>query len=57
MIKSCTKKGENHEVLHKWLQPHINLIEKLSKAETNEEAEVIIFKLQKSLGSYEHYFQ
>lgn len=57
LIKSCTMKGESHDELHKWLHPHIELIEKLSKAENNEEAEAIIFKLQKSFENYEHYFQ
>ena len=57
LIKSCTMKGESHDELHKWLHPHIELIESLSKAETAEEANKIISNLQTSFSTYNQYFQ
>ncbi|MCB9447112.1 MAG: hypothetical protein H6585_02055 [Flavobacteriales bacterium] len=57
LIKSCTMKGESHDELHKWLHPHIELIESLSNAETAEEANKIITNLQTSFSTYNQYFQ
>lgn len=57
LIKSCTMKGESHDELHKWLYPHIELIESLSKAESTEEASEIIANLQASFLTYNQYFQ
>ena len=57
LIKSCTMKGESHDELHKWLYPHIELIESLSKAESTEEASEIIDNLQASFLTYNQYFQ
>lgn len=57
LIKSCTMKGESHDELHKWLYPHIELIESLSKAESTEEASEIIANLQASFLTYHQYFQ
>ena len=57
LIKSCTMKGESHDELHKWLHPHIELIESLSKAETEADANKIIVNLQSSFSTYNQYFQ
>lgn len=57
LIKSCTMKGESHDELHKWLYPHIELIESLSKAESTEQANKIITDLQTSFTTYNQYFQ
>ena len=32
LIKSCTMTGESHDALHKWLFPHMELINQLSLA-------------------------
>ena len=32
LIKSCTMEGKSHDELHKWLYPHIQLIDSLSKS-------------------------
>ena len=50
-------KGESHDELHKWLHPHIELIESLSKAESAEQASKIITDLQTSFSIYNQYFQ
>lgn len=57
LIKSCTMKGESHDELHKWLHPHIELVDKLSKASTMDEAEVTIAELENSFKVYHDYFQ
>lgn len=57
LIKSCTMIGESHDELHKWLYPHIELIESLSKAESTEQANKIITDLQASFSTYNQYFQ
>jgi hypothetical protein len=57
LIKSCTMKGESHDELHKWLYPHMELIESLSNAESTQEAVGIISKLQASFSTYNQYFQ
>lgn len=57
LIKSCTMKGESHEELHKWLHPHIKLVEDLSKAENESKAELIISQLDDSYKTYNQYFE
>lgn len=57
LIKSCTMKGESHDELHKWLHPHMELIEELQKAENSEEAEAVIVKLNNSFETYNEYFK
>lgn len=57
LIKSCTMKGESHDELHKWLHPHMELIEALEQAENLDEAEAIVSKLEKSFETYHQYFQ
>jgi hypothetical protein len=57
LIKSCTMKDESHGELHKWLYPHIELIESLSKAESTEQANKFITDLQASFSTYNQYFQ
>ncbi len=57
LIKSCTMKGESHDELHKWLYPHMGLIEALGNAQNTEEAAVIILELEKSFETYHNYFK
>jgi len=56
LIKSCTMKGVSHDELHKWLYPHIELIESLTKAESTEEASAIIADLQASFTIFNQFF-
>lgn len=56
LIKSCTMKGESHDELHKWLYPHIQLIDSLAKAENVEDANAIINQLKSSFRTYHNYF-
>ncbi|WP_020537301.1 hypothetical protein [Lewinella cohaerens] len=57
LIKSCTMNGESHDELHKWLHPHIQLVEALSKAKNQQEAEKTIAQLKESFQTYNTYFQ
>lgn len=47
LIKSCTMKGKSHDELHKWLHPHLELVEALEKSANENEAKGIVLKLQK----------
>ncbi|HUH74139.1 MAG TPA: hypothetical protein VLZ75_07000 [Chitinophagales bacterium] len=57
LIKSCTMDGESHDELHKWLHPHMELIEDLEEARNENEAKVVVLELQKSNELYHQYFQ
>ena len=57
LIKSCTMKGESHDELHKWLHPHMKLVEELSSAKDFNNAKKIISKLESSFNTYHNYFQ
>lgn len=57
LIKSCTMNGKSHEELHKWLAPHLALVEKLEKTSNGDEAGVIIRQVEKSYLNFQKYFQ
>ncbi|MDX9705319.1 MAG: hypothetical protein RBT46_06395, partial [Weeksellaceae bacterium] len=56
LIKSCTMEGQSHEELHKWLYPHIELLDALEVAENTESAAKIVEELQHSFATYHQYF-
>ena len=56
LIKSCTIKGTQHEVLHAWLMPHMEKIEQLKNAQTKEDADKIVGDLKQSMTTYHKYF-
>ena len=57
LTSNCTMEGKAHDELHKWLHPHMELIESLSNAENSETAQTLILELQKSFETYHKYFQ
>lgn len=57
LIKSCTMKGKSHDELHKWLHPHMGLIEDLSNASNLKEAELIVAQIEQSFKIYKNYFE
>ena len=57
LISSCTMDGRSHEELHLWLAPHLNLVSKLSKAGSPEEAEKVIGQLGNSFATFNQYFE
>lgn len=57
LIKSCTMDGKSHEELHKWLHPHMELLDKLDQADSQDAAKEVIQELINSMGVYHKYFQ
>lgn len=57
LINSCTMEGESHEELHKWLHPHMELLDELGKSESNDQAGEVISKLMKSFETFHKYFK
>ena len=57
LIKSCTMDGKSHDELHKWLHPHLELVDALSAADSKEAANKIIIQLSDSYKIYNQFFQ
>lgn len=57
LIKSCTMQGKSHDELHKWLHPHIKLVEKLAKTDNSSEAKALVAQIEQSFRTYETYFE
>lgn len=57
LIESCTMQGESHDELHKWLHPHIELIQKLADAKDPQVAEAIVGQIEQSFQTYQNYFE
>ncbi len=56
LIQSCTMKGKSHDELHKWLHPHLELVEELSKTTDVTKAKELVAQLGKSYQEYDKYF-
>ncbi|MCO5232898.1 MAG: hypothetical protein LC105_05140 [Chitinophagales bacterium] len=56
LINSCTMDGKSHDELHKWLHPHLELVDDLKNASSQDEANQIIIKLQESNKIYHQFF-
>ncbi len=57
LINSCTMDGKSHEELHKWLHPHLEIVENLKKCKDNIEADKFVKDLEISYKTYHQYFQ
>lgn len=57
LVNSCTMEGQSHEELHKWLHPHMELLEQLEKAKTPKEASDLITSIQASFETFHQYFK
>ncbi len=57
LIKSCTMKGKSHEELHKWLHPHLELVDALANAGNEQQANDLINQLKQSFQTFHQYFQ
>ncbi|MBK8391499.1 MAG: hypothetical protein IPL23_20365 [Saprospiraceae bacterium] len=57
LVKSCTMQGASHDELHKWLHPHMKLIESLANASDLEAASKTIDELKESFVTYNQFFQ
>lgn len=57
LIKSCTMKGESHDELHKWLEPHLALIKEMKTNESEEDLSKLAEMVKDSYEHYHDYFQ
>lgn len=57
LIDNCSMEGASHDALHKWLQPHLELVEQLEKETDPEKAQQTVLQLQRSYQQYHQYFQ
>lgn len=56
LIKSCTMKGKSHDELHKWLNPHLEMVKALEAQTDAAKANEIVLQLQNSYQQYHQYF-
>lgn len=57
LTSNCTMKGKAHDELHKWLLPYIDLVNELSEAKDETEAEKQFQNIQTSFTAFNQYFQ
>lgn len=57
LISSCTMQGKSHDELHKWLHPHMKLIDNLGNAQSAEDAERIVAELEVSFETFNQHFR
>lgn len=57
LISSCTMKGASHDELHKWLYPHIEVIEGLGSAADAEAGASYVQDLKASFKAFHTYFE
>lgn len=56
LIESCTMDGKSHDELHKWLHPHLELVDKLEKdADVTASVETVAH-IQSSYTVFHQYF-
>lgn len=56
LVKSCTMKGKDHDELHKWLHPHLTMVDELQKQTDAAKAGETVAQIQKSYHLYHQYF-
>lgn len=57
LIESCTMEGKSHDELHKWLHPHLGIVETLEAETDASRANEIVSRLQKSYEEFHLYFK
>jgi hypothetical protein len=57
LINSCTMDGKSHDELHKWLHPHLELVDKLAKTEDATKAAELVKEIHESYHTYSQYFE
>lgn len=57
LTSNCTMTGKAHDELHKWLLPYIDLVDELSEAKNETEAEKQFQSIQSSFKTFNQYFQ
>jgi len=57
LTSSCTMEGKAHDELHKWLLPYIDMVEKLNKSKTKDEALLTAEEIVASFKTLNIYFK
>lgn len=57
LIQSCTMDGASHDELHKWLNPHLELLKSLSSDNPQKAKRDIIPEIEKSFTTFHKYFE
>ncbi len=57
LIKNCTMDGKSHDELHKWLHPHLEMVEGLRNSRDEDEAMKRVHELHFSYQKYYDYFE
>lgn len=56
-ISSCRMDGKSHDELHKWLHPHLELVEELKEESDTAEATALVHRIHASYALFHSYFQ
>lgn len=57
LIQQCKMKGEEHEALHKWLEPILNLSGQLKNSTDTSAARQIFRSLDSRIDAYSNFFE
>jgi hypothetical protein len=57
LVKSCTMKGNSHNELHKWLEPHMAMVKDLKATKSADEGEGILAAIDASFDLLLEYFK
>lgn len=57
MISDCKMQGADHEALHQWLEPVIQLVSKLKASTTVADAAEIFESIHQQVTLYQQYFE
>lgn len=57
LINGCTMKGDSHNELHKWLEPHLAMVKDLKATTSADEAEAILSEIYASFTMLREYFE
>lgn len=56
LISSCTMTGPAHDELHKWLHPHLELVQQLDTSNSTETSLQVLSELKLSFVTFNTYF-
>lgn len=56
-VSNCTMPGEGHDVLHAWLMPYLDLLERLENANSSKERDIVLEDIRYAHELFEEYFK
>lgn len=57
MLSECTMKGADHDALHQWLEPLMEKVKRLKKANSADAAAAILTEIEKQVNLFPQYFE